>query len=75
VGTKTLIFDVKDAKFFSRVGQGKKATYEENADGIKALKVGAAVALLRETKDGKEVVTEVKMIDTVQTKKKRNQIN
>ena len=63
----------KEATVRSLVGKGKKATYQEVDGGLKALKVNTQVLVLRENKDGKDVVTDIKIVtDAVKKKKKNN---
>ena len=72
VERKDMTFNLVDAKVFTLAGQGKNAIYQEAPEGIKALKPGADVSILRENKDGKETVTEVKVIEVTAKKKKKN---
>lgn len=59
----------KDADIFYRpVGKTKGAAV---ADGLKGLKVGQEVIVWTETKDGKEVVTQVRVEDDAPVEKKK----
>jgi hypothetical protein len=69
----TLTVD-KEAKVRSLVGKGKKATYQAVDGGLKVLKVDTKVLVLREKKDGQDVVTDIKIV-TDQVKKKKKQKN
>jgi len=59
---KNQSFDVaKDAKVVKVVGKGKKATTETVQDGLKGVAKDQEVTLTTETKDDKDVVTQVKI--------------
>src|SRR5262249_54988140 len=70
VADKDMNFEIpKDTRIQGLVGKGKKATYQDLAGGLGAIKEGKDVLVLREKKDGKEVVTQVRVVDVVQKKK------
>jgi hypothetical protein len=73
VEKKDMTVDVdKDAKVITLVGTGKKATFEDVAGGLKSIKTGTDVAIIREDKAGKKVATEIKLLDGIPKRKKKN---
>jgi len=62
----------KNAKIFKVEGKGKKATNKNIAGGLQGLKEGDPVTVWTETKDDKDVVTQVR-VDSAIPKKKKNQ--
>jgi len=61
----------KDAKIFKVEGKGKKATNKNITGGLSGLKEGDPVTVWTETKDDKDVVTQVR-VDSAVPKKKKN---
>jgi phosphotransferase system HPr-like phosphotransfer protein len=59
----------KDVKVTSQSGKGNKTKLQEVEGGVKGIKEGTTVTLTTETKDGKEVVTQVKMEPAEKMKK------
>jgi Cu/Ag efflux protein CusF len=62
----------KDVKVLALSGKGNQATYQPTEDGIKGLKEGTSVTLLREPQGGKDLVTEIKIVVEMPKKKKKN---
>lgn len=60
----------KDAKIFKVEGKGKKATNKNIAGGLSGLKEGDPVTVWTETRDDKEVVTQVRVDSNTPKKKK-----
>jgi Cu/Ag efflux protein CusF len=69
---KDQTFDVpKDAKIVGLFGKKlKKAQIEDLPGGLTAIKEGASVTVFTEPKDGKQVVSQVKLNDLQKKKKK-----
>ena len=49
-----------------------KKGLQDVAGGLKGVKEGSTVVLLRETKGSQEVVTQVKVVELVEKRKKKN---
>jgi Cu/Ag efflux protein CusF len=60
---KTFEMDA-EARVFRIVGTGKKAKAEDIAGGLKGLTPGASVTVFTETKNKKDVVTQIKVEGT-----------
>jgi hypothetical protein len=61
----------KDAAvFYKPTGKGKKAKAEDVPGGLKGLKEGVDVMVWTEKKDGKEVITQVRVEQAAPVKKK-----
>jgi Cu/Ag efflux protein CusF len=59
---KDVTFELdKEARIFRTVGSGKKARTEDVPDGLKGLPVGSTVSFFTETKNKKDVVTQIKV--------------
>jgi Cu/Ag efflux protein CusF len=73
VDHKDMTYEVaKDVQVLALVGKGSKATFQPNPDGLKGLQEGTNVKLLREPKNGKDLITEIKIITDMPKKKKKN---
>ncbi len=72
IGDKDQILTLaKDAKIIQLVGKkAKKAQPQDVAGGLTSLPAGSAVTITTETRDGKDVVTQVKVEGLVMKKKK-----